>query len=142
MLIKINNRKIVNTGETPVIVLFEQHEIQMIKQWGGEEDILFSHPSGWTKDQSDKFMDKRKPELVALHATNQRNAAEEKAQFRAQNETRESPPPACMHGVVQQDGKPECPECTKIAKAMGVDKKFFESSAEIEQLEGEGDGSR
>lgn len=132
MLIKINNRKIVDTTKTPAIILFEPHEIEMIKGWKNNEDIIFSHPSGWTQKHSEKWMDKRKGELVALHATNQRSRSEEKAQQRTEQPDGDDAPVTCMHGVVHEEGKPECSECTRIAEAMGVDKRPFTSTNDIQ----------
>ena len=142
MLIKVNNRKIVDTTKTPVIVLFEPHEIQIIKGWQGDEDILFSRPSNWTQPQADKFMEKKKSELIALHATNQRNAAEQRMQMGPPGEHAPAGPVTCIHGVVHEKGKPTCSECAKIAEAMGVDKQCFEFSDEIQKLEQDQDGLR
>ena len=126
MLIKINNRKIVDTQNTPVIVLFEPREIAMIKNWNQGEDILFSRPSRWESKDVDKWMDKKKPELVAL---NKANAAAEEAK------KGKPKPVTCIHGVVHKEDSPGCPECKKIAKAMGVEERPFGSTAEIEQIE-------
>jgi len=127
MLIKINNRKVVDTTKVPVIVMFEPHEIQMIKEWDAQ-DILFSHPKEWDDEKSSEWLAKRQSELVAVNRNRIRNMESERLQAQENGE------PVCMHGVVFAEGSPNCPECAKIADAFGVDTKIFRSPMEIEKL--------
>jgi len=135
MLIKINNRKVVDSAKMPVVLLLSRHEIDIIKGWKGDEDMISSNPSSWSQEQSQAWLEKKKPELAALNATKVRN-------LQAQEKQLSNSPPVCLHGVVQSENSPGCPECKKIAEAMGVEKTYFETAEEIQKLGKDEDGTQ
>jgi len=130
MLIKINNRKIVDTSKTPAVILFDPQEIQIIKSWQGNEDILSSNPVNWSREQSQEWLEKKKPELASLNATKNREIEEQMLV---------DPVPVCFHGVVQGKDSPGCPECKKLAEALRSDKTSFNTTNEIEKAMGDED---
>jgi len=116
MLVRINDKDIVDSSKTPIAIHLSPQEISIIKNWN-EEDVLLSWPQSWQPKRVEEWKERANPAISQYNA-NLAAAADPNRKPTMHPDMNQ--PEVCIHGVVKVDGSPECAHCAALRNDSGT----------------------